>query len=258
MKSAIWRAVAERGRNRSLTRSRASRSAMIARASAASGRLQRALRGSARRWRRTVSHDRALGREHGLRIDRLIGPQHEALEQGGRRRPEVARQRRDSTDVVLRDRRRAERARERRPAARSGPRCATRRNPRRPRQARRTASGRASTGRRRRPPACRDRCPRPRSSASPTTRCLRPRIRRHLLRGERFELDELEPGRLRLQALPAALARRRLELQLEGDPTRGNADRAEMRDETAHPLSHRPARTRRPERDSPFGPGEVK
>ena len=34
MKSAIWRDVAGRGRNRSLTRSRASRSAMIARASA--------------------------------------------------------------------------------------------------------------------------------------------------------------------------------------------------------------------------------
>ena len=73
-----------------------------------------------------------------------------------------------------------------------------------------------------------------------------------MLRSQRLELDELEPRRLRLEALAAALPGRRLELQLERDPGGGDADRREPADERPHALAQRAARPSRPELVQPF------
>ena len=71
------------------------------------------------------------------------------------------------------------------------------------------------------------------------------RLAGDLLRGQRLELDDLEPRGLRLQPVPAALAGSRLELQLERDARRRDPDLREVRDEPAHAAPHRAARTRR-------------
>src|SRR4029077_8315275 len=73
------------------------------------------------------------------------------------------------------------------------------------------------------------------------------RLRGDLLGGERLELHELEPRRTRLQPLTATLPGRGLELQLERDPPGRDADLGEARDQAAHALPHRAARTLGPE-----------
>ena len=65
---------------------------------------------------------------------------------------------------------------------------------------------------------------------------VRPQLLRHPPRRERLQLHDLEPLRARLQPLAAARARRRLELELERDPARRNADLRELRTSARMPL----------------------
>ena len=107
----ICRAVAGFGRNRSLTRSRASRSAMIARASPSVTRASVERRAVARdAAAEPVANDGTFRREHRCGIDGLVGSQHHALEHRRGSRTEVTGQRRGPSDIRLRDPLRAERA----------------------------------------------------------------------------------------------------------------------------------------------------
>ena len=207
-----------------------------------------------------VAHDRALGCEHRLRVDRLLASEDGPLEQGRRRRLAVAGQRGGASDLALQDPHRPERA-----AHARGERQLTlgeRGVEARPRERGAVAEawvarpepdagggrlvGIVARGRERRP--------------APRPDALRPELARHLLRRERLELDDLEPGRGGLQPLAAAFARRRLELQLERDAARGDPDlRRSGRRGRACPAASNGSRARAPSGVEALGPrrGEV-
>jgi hypothetical protein len=73
------------------------------------------------------------------------------------------------------------------------------------------------------------------------------RLGRDLPRRERLELDDLEPGVLRLEAVATALTGSRLKLQLESDARGRDPDLCEVRDEPAQAAPHRAARPHRAE-----------
>ncbi len=73
-----------------------------------------------------------------------------------------------------------------------------------------------------------------------------PELTGHLLRSERLQLRDLEPGARRLETLATAGPTPRLEAQHEPDPRRRHADREQLRSRTAHRGSHPPASEHRP------------
>ena len=187
-------------------------------------------------------HDRALGRDEHLGRDRLLGLEHGLLQEHARRVAGVAGQPRQPADRVAIDQPGREHAAR---AGRQAELALAERGVEVARVLRRIAEVRIANPE---PDTRRGRLvgiDRIRVERRPAPRpdALDLELLDDLLRREGLQLDDVEPGRRRLQPGTG----RGVELHLERDTTRGDADLGQVADEPAHALAHRAARARRAE-----------